>query len=51
MSRNEEELMKTLNIIAFTACIAAFSFGAPDPEAVCHEFVVKVGAYQVDERR
>ena len=26
--------MKTLNIIAFTACIAAFSFGAPDPEAV-----------------
>jgi len=26
-------------------------FGKPDPEAVCHEFVVKVGAYQVDERR
>ena len=26
-------------------------FGKPDPEAVCHEFAVKVGAYQVDERR
>ena len=26
-------------------------FGKSDPEAVCREFVVKVGAYQVDERR